>query len=226
MKLTLAMIVRNEESMLEKTLPIVAMCFNEVVAVDHHSTDKTVDLLRYFGARVNVRKWTDDYAAARNAAIGMATGDAVMMFDADEAMFPEDIKRVAKELERSSVVALPRIEFVDDLDHYDPGVGPDWQCRFFRAGAKAEFHGKVHESLFTNGQYSLPQATKLADCPIYHYGQTKPVAVTVLRHHNYKRIHDGLPTIDVLPDDVPLHLNHNSVKFPRRHPLSSDNQVC
>lgn len=214
------MITKNEEAMLEKTLPIVAMCFNEIVAIDHESTDKTIDVLRYFGARVNTRKWTSDYSEARNAALAMATGNAVMMLDADEAMYPDDIHRVAKEFAKSEVVALPRIEFVDDLDHYDPGVGPDWQCRFFRSGRKVEFRGKVHEAMFIEDQYGLQHANRLQDCPIYHYGQTKPVAATVLRHHNYGRIRDGLHTLDVLPNGVPLHLNHNSVLYPKRHPLA------
>ena len=222
MKKTLALITRDEVPMLTKTLPVMAPLFDEIVAVDAGSLDGTPDLLRSFGATVISRPWNGDYSAARNRALLDVTGDAVFMFDADEAVFPEELALAAMKLERHPTVVLPRIEFVFDLDHYNPDIGPDWQARFFRMDASPRFVGRVHEALLIrDGERAFETGIHVDACPIYHYGQTKPIAETVLRHYNYGRIQSGLLPVRKLPPDVPLVLHHRKVPYVGRHPLSS-----
>jgi glycosyltransferase involved in cell wall biosynthesis len=225
MRKTLAMIVRNEEAMLRRTLPVMAPLFDEISVVDTGSSDGTVALLESAGARVLRVPWTDDYSRARNAAITLALdgrGDAIFMFDADEAVYPDGLATAARALETSQAVSLPRVEFVFDLDHYNPDLWPDYQCRFFCSDAGARFVGAVHEVLLIGpgaGRRAFEVARKVDACPIYHYGQTKPISQTVLRHYNYGRIAAGRMTLGELPPDVPLALHHNAVKFIGPHPL-------
>lgn len=220
MKKTLALITRNEVPMLTRTLPVMAPLFDEILAVDACSTDGTQDLLRSFGATVVSRPWSDDYAAARNRAIQDVTGEAIFMFDADEAVFPDGLKAAVLGLEHHPAVVLPRIEFVFDLDHYNPDIGPDLQARFFRRDAVPRFAGRVHETLvILGGERAFETGHRVDACQIYHYGQTKPLAETVLRHYNYGRIQSGLQPVIVLPSDVPLVLHHRKVAFPGPHPL-------
>ncbi|MEZ6021343.1 MAG: glycosyltransferase [Planctomycetota bacterium] len=48
---------------------------DEICVVDTGSTDNTIDIARNQGARVESFVWCDDFAAARNASLAMATGD-------------------------------------------------------------------------------------------------------------------------------------------------------
>jgi tetratricopeptide (TPR) repeat protein len=72
--------------MLPGCLASVRGAVDEVVLVDTGSTDRTVALARAAGATVLERPWDDDFAAPRNLAIERATGDWVLVLDADERL--------------------------------------------------------------------------------------------------------------------------------------------
>ncbi|WP_165230373.1 glycosyltransferase [Aquisphaera insulae] len=86
------MIVRDEEENLPRCLGSVAGLFDEIVVVDTGSRDRTVEVAREFGARVFDFVWVDDFAAARNAALGRTRGDYAFWLDADDVV--EDGERV------------------------------------------------------------------------------------------------------------------------------------
>jgi glycosyltransferase involved in cell wall biosynthesis len=223
MKLTLGMITRNEEPMLRKTLPIVAPCFDEIVVVDAYSTDKTFEVLDKHGALIYHRQWDDNFSAARNMVIEKATGDYMFMLDADEAMWPADIKTACRELAaQRQFFSLRRVEFVNDLFHIDPKVAPDYQCRFFRLGKDFKFKGQLHEALFC-GPYEQPvcrwPGAFMSRIPIYHYGQTKPRAQTWLRHENYRRLLAGEPLLEAVPDGIVLEDRKDVEEYMEDHPL-------
>ncbi|MFH2054144.1 MAG: glycosyltransferase family 2 protein [bacterium] len=83
-RLSLCMIVRNEQAMLPGFLASVDGLWDELVAVDTGSDDRTAAILADAGARVIPFAWRDDFAAARNAGLAEATGDWILFLDADE----------------------------------------------------------------------------------------------------------------------------------------------
>jgi glycosyltransferase involved in cell wall biosynthesis len=87
-KLSLCMIVRNEERMLPACLESVRGAVDEIVLVDTGSGDRTRELARAAGARVLERAWDDDFAAPRNLAAERATGGWILQLDADERLAP------------------------------------------------------------------------------------------------------------------------------------------
>ena len=87
-KVSLTMIVRDEEANLPACLTSAADLFDEIVIVDTGSTDRTVEIARGFGAQVFEFVWVSDFAAARNAALGHATGDYAFWLDADDVLEP------------------------------------------------------------------------------------------------------------------------------------------
>ena len=68
-RVTLTLIVRDEEKNLPRCLASVRGVFDEIVVVDTGSQDRTAEIARSFGARVFDFVWVDDFAAARNEAL-------------------------------------------------------------------------------------------------------------------------------------------------------------
>ena len=83
-RVSLTMIVKNEEGNLPACLASAADLVDEVVVVDTGSADRTKEVAARFGARVFDFPWIDDFAAARNEALRHATGDWILWLDADD----------------------------------------------------------------------------------------------------------------------------------------------
>ncbi len=107
-RITLTMIVRDEEENLPKCLESIRGIFDEIVVVDTGSTDRTVEIAQSFGARVFDFVWVDDFAAARNAALSHATGDYAFWLDADDVVEPFERERLRALLDTLGGSVHPR----------------------------------------------------------------------------------------------------------------------
>ena len=87
-RLSLCMIVRDEEAMLPDFLAAVDGLWDEFIAVDTGSRDGSAAILAGAGATVVPFTWCDDFAAARNASLEQASGDWILFLDADERVSP------------------------------------------------------------------------------------------------------------------------------------------
>ncbi len=84
MRLSLSMIVKNEERFLPGCLESVKALVDEMVIADTGSTDGTKEIAISFGAKVIDYPWRNDFSAARNESLRHATGDWILYLDADE----------------------------------------------------------------------------------------------------------------------------------------------
>ena len=91
MKISLCMIVKNEETTLPKCLGSVKNFVDEIVVLDTGSTDKTPQIAAQFGAKVHYFTWNNNFSDARNEALKYVTGDWILVLDADETLTPEII---------------------------------------------------------------------------------------------------------------------------------------
>src|SRR5580658_1616487 len=96
MRVSLCMIVRNEEANLPPCLASVAGLTDEVVVVDTGSHDRTKEIALAHGARVFDFAWCDDFSAARNESLRHARGDWVLWLDADDRVTAENRMRLQK----------------------------------------------------------------------------------------------------------------------------------
>lgn len=218
MNLTLGMIVKNEAFYLSVILPLIRRAFDEIVAVDAESSDETRDVLQKQGARVIVKPWTG-YSDARNEAIRSAKGDWMIMLDADEAMFPEDLQMLRSiMMDRAyNAIIVPKYEFSIDHEHHQPYWYPDLKKRMFRLGVGYYYHGKLHEQLTRPGERKEEQRC-VPEVHMYHYGQSKPPEVVWLRHENYRRLEAGEPLLAEVPAGTAVP-RQAGVPFLRHHPL-------
>src|SRR3990167_9675375 len=99
MKLTCLVIARDEASVIGRCLD--SLCYtpvyddwpgekrpvwDELIVVDTGSSDDTCEIAKSHGAKIAQFTWANDFAAARNFAESLATGDYVMWIDADEEL--------------------------------------------------------------------------------------------------------------------------------------------
>jgi len=95
---SLCMIVKNEAETLADCLRSVGDLPAEIIIVDTGSTDRTVEIAREFGARVEHFDWIDDFAAARNESFNYATSDWIFWMDADDRLSPDNLIRLKQTL--------------------------------------------------------------------------------------------------------------------------------
>jgi len=86
---SLCMIVKNEERFMAECLESVKDWVDEICIVDTGSTDRTVEIARSYGAKMEFREWRNDFAWARNESLAMATKRWTLVLDADEELSRE-----------------------------------------------------------------------------------------------------------------------------------------
>jgi tetratricopeptide (TPR) repeat protein len=146
-RVSLCMIVRDEESCLERCLRSVEGAVSELIVVDTGSRDGTVELARRLGARVEVHDWPGDFAQARNLALGYASGDWVLVLDADEELLPESVPLLGSVLATTTAAA-----FKVTLRNFNPpGETTRYEdvplTRLFRNDPRHRFEGAIHEQI-------------------------------------------------------------------------------
>ena len=91
--ISLCMIVKNEEKILERCLNTVADLVDEIIIADTGSTDATKEIAARYTEHVYDFPWTDDFSAARNFVFSKATQEYIYSADADEVLSPENRER-------------------------------------------------------------------------------------------------------------------------------------
>jgi (heptosyl)LPS beta-1,4-glucosyltransferase len=128
----------NEENNLPFALRSVRLWVDEIVVVDMHSTDRTVEIAREFGARIHLHRGPGFNYAPRAFAVNQASSEWILMVDADELIpvaLSRDLRRMA-EADEADVILLHRANYFFGALMLHTGIGPtqDTQVRFFKKG--------------------------------------------------------------------------------------------
>lgn len=94
MKLSICLIVKNEENVLARCLRCAKKFADEIIVVDTGSTDLTKEIASRFTDKIYNFKWQNDFALARNYSFSLATGDFIMWLDADDVIDEENIEKI------------------------------------------------------------------------------------------------------------------------------------
>ncbi len=166
MKISVCMIVRDEEEVLARCLQSIKGFADEIIIADTGSVDKTVKIASEFTDKIYSFPWVDDFAAARNFAFSKGSGDYLMWMDADDVLPEESFKK------KEELLSFLEKEGPDLLRcPYEMGVC-DCATRFYRErlikrSAEFSWVGRVHECIVPRG--------KIEDfpLPIVHLGSKK-----------------------------------------------------
>ncbi len=163
------MIVKNEENCLARCLRSVASLVDEMIVVDTGSTDKTVEIAEENGATVFTDEWRDDFSSSRNVSLDKATGDWMLVMDADEELRAEDIPSIRPLLEDSEMKGY-LIEIVSrSINNDNPSEARIHRSvRLFRNDPRYRYEGTIHEEIDLDPNPSL--SIGAAPATIYHYG--------------------------------------------------------
>lgn len=83
---SLCMIVRNEEEMLEQCVNSVRRIADEIIICDTGSTDSTIKIAKKFTKKVLTFNWIDDFSSARNYCESFAKSEYILTWDADNVL--------------------------------------------------------------------------------------------------------------------------------------------
>ncbi len=158
LKLTIGMIVKNEEAKLRRCLeslkPILSNLDSELIIVDTGSTDRTVSIANEYANKVIETEWKNDFAAARNMSVAQAQGEWYMFVDADEFLDEECANEIVAFFKTNeykgfngAMLTLRNYFNADKTSYMDSMV-----LRFSPINGKALFKGKIHEFI----DYSEP----------------------------------------------------------------------
>jgi glycosyltransferase involved in cell wall biosynthesis len=134
------LIVRDEAKRLARCLGSLRGVVDEIVVLDTGSQDDTIAIAESFGAKVGHFDWVDDFAAARNAALALATSDWVLSIDADEWLTNASV--LADAVAVADAIAY-RVTLVNHLDQ--GRKEPESITRLFRRHPAIRFEGCIHE---------------------------------------------------------------------------------
>lgn len=170
LRLSLCMIVKDEEEMLPRCLAAAKRAVDEMIVVDTGSTDRTVEIAESFGARVLHHEWTGSFSDARNVSLEAATGDWIIYLDADEVLVEEDGERLRALTGRvwREAFALIETNYTGDIE--DGTALTHNALRVFRNRPEYRFKGRLHEQM----AYALPgyltERIEYTQLRIDHYG--------------------------------------------------------
>ena len=187
-RISLCMITKNEEHHLPRCLSSVKKIVDEIIVVDTGSEDHTVAIAHAFGAKVFQYEWDNDFARARNCSLAQATGDWVLILDADECIAPQEREQLRSLLDRPS---KDRVAFSVMTRNYtlqanlvgwksndgkyreeEAGTGwyPSQKVRCFPNDRRIRFSYPIHE-LVEPSLKDLGYAIEICPIPIHHYGK-------------------------------------------------------
>lgn len=168
MKLSIAMIVKNEEKYLEQCLsslkPIMNSLESELIIVDTGSEDKTVEIAKKFTNKVYFHEWNNDFASMRNITISYAKGEWILILDGDEIIeIPDGIIDFLNS-DKSEKFNTGMITIRNIVKENDISINSGFLAMRLFKNNNFKYEGKIHEI----PKYQLP--VHEIDSLILHYG--------------------------------------------------------
>lgn len=168
---SVCMIVRNEEKVLTRCLDSIKDLVDEIIIVDTGSDDNTKNIALNYTDKVFDFDWVDDFSIARNYAASKATGEWILVLDADEFVDRESfinfIDNFKKEKHEANIYAIKILNFVGDSANH---TAFNYHERLYRNDGDILYYRSIHEMLkHKKGN----EKRAISNLQIYHSGYMK-----------------------------------------------------
>jgi glycosyltransferase involved in cell wall biosynthesis len=154
-KISAFLITYNPGRMLENCLESLRWV-DELIIVDSHSTDTTVEIAKRYGAKVSLKAFID-FSEQKNAAMGLCSGDWLLSIDADEVVTDElrvEIQKLVEAADSLEAYNIRRRSVIFGKEFRFCGTQDDHPTRLFKKGA-ASFKNPIHEVVEVRGKTGL-----------------------------------------------------------------------
>lgn len=144
MKISLAMIVKNEEGNLKSCLESIYKEVDEIIIVDTGSSDNTKKIALEYTKNIYDFIWCDDFSKARNFSLDKCTSDWIIVMDADDKLVEGSRLDIEDFISRNNSIGLiKRIsKYIQDGEE---SYSKEYESRLFKKGIY--YNGAVHEQL-------------------------------------------------------------------------------
>lgn len=210
-KISLCMMVKNEEKYIEGAILSVLPLVDEIVVVDTGSTDKTREILKKYNAKIIDYKWDDDFSKPRNIGLKACRGNWILRIDADERIpisflyqFFDIVSNISK---NTLALLIPIRNYFDDPDKGDSDFYISETCRIFRNRPDVFYSKRIHEEIDeslqniakNNNEVIIARTSQY----IVHLGFMREKDELKQKHENYARI--SLKQLEENPNDSSTH---------------------
>jgi tetratricopeptide (TPR) repeat protein len=175
MNISACLIVKNEESNLERCINSFKEFVDETIVVDTGSTDKTREIAKGLGAKVYSYPWDGNFSNPRNYALDNAKYDWVIFLDADEYFnFDTGIKirNILKNVNNKDIDSILCKRVNIELSSGKVKT-TDFMIRIFRANKKIRYKNRIHENIYNGDELLKP--IMIDDIVIYHTGYSSEI---------------------------------------------------
>lgn len=146
--ITLCMIVKDEEKVLDRCLSSLDGLIDEIVIVDTGSTDNTKKISSKYTEYIYDFEWTNDFAEARNYALTKANGEWILILDADEYVESENLKEFINALkQRTDNNDAYEVKIYNFTGNYGEKIVQHKSARIFKNYAGISYSRAIHEQL-------------------------------------------------------------------------------
>ena len=148
MGISAVIITSNEERNIERCLRSLSGVVEEIIVVDTHSTDGTIEICRQYGVRLVTHEWMG-FGPQKNLGIDAARHPYVLSMDADEAL-DEPLREAIiehKKLGLSGIYSFSRLNYYYGKFLKHGLEFPDYKVRLFPRDQVRWNNDLVHEDL-------------------------------------------------------------------------------
>lgn len=196
--ISLCMIVRDEEDNLPRSLSSVKDLVSEIIVVDTGSQDRTVEIAESFGAKIYYHPWEGSFSGSRNHSLEYATGEWILILDADETIPVEEHPKIRALLEDSTYDGYYFLN-LQLSDTAGAVAAQHYNLRLFRNGLGVRYEGRVH-----NQPNLDEERISCTDVRLLHYGYVKGYAK---KQQKYQR------SVDLLERELELNPEAHHYRF-------------
>lgn len=149
MLLSIVMMIKNEQKYLDKTLDALSglrkKIGSEIIIVDTGSTDKSVEIAKKYTNKVYFEKWNNNFGSMRNKSISYASGEWILILDADEELveYEQLVEFFTSNVHKKYNSAT--IELDNIISENEETRSSATMLRLFRNTKEFKYIGAIHE---------------------------------------------------------------------------------
>lgn len=150
--ISVVVITKNEQDMISGCLKSVKWA-DEIIVIDASSTDDTVNIAKRYTNKIYRKEWSG-FATQKNYGIKKATGDWILILDADERVSKELKTELLRVAQFNSDIVAYNIHFRNFFLGKEMKYGgwqEEYHIRFFKRNFAKYIEQEIHEILDIKG---------------------------------------------------------------------------